>query len=73
MMKQLKLAAIGLAVTLAGFLHSYDSAGAQNKPARLFEIVGMNLPFEQRIGVDDGAAFVVHFTGDTHGSLDVCG
>jgi hypothetical protein len=30
-------------------------------------------PFEQRIGVDDGAALVVHFAGDTRGSLDTCG
>ncbi|HSE35765.1 MAG TPA: hypothetical protein VLG74_00595 [Blastocatellia bacterium] len=73
MMKQLKLVAIGLVAALAGFLDLYATAGAQNKPARLFEIVGMNMPFEQRIGVDDGSAFVVHFAGDTRGSLDVCG
>jgi hypothetical protein len=72
MMKQLKLAAIGLVAALAGFLHLY-AAAAQNKSARLFEIAGMNLPFEQRVGVDDGLAFVVHFAGDTRGSLDVCG
>jgi hypothetical protein len=44
--------------------------GAQE---RLFEIVGMSVPLEQRVGVDDGAAFVVHFAGDTRGTLDVCG
>lgn len=72
MIKQLKLVAIGLVAALVGFLHLV-AADAQNKPARLFEIAGMNLPFEQRVGVDDGSAFVVHFAGDTHGSLDTCG
>ena len=72
-MKQLKLTAIVSVAALAVFLHLYASAGAQNQPARLFEIAGMNMPFEQRVGVDDGAAFVVHFAGDTRGSLDVCG
>jgi hypothetical protein len=72
MIKQLKLAAIGSVAALAGFLQLY-AAGAQNKPGRLFEIAGMNMPLEQRVGVDDGAAFVVHFAGDTRGSLDVCG
>jgi hypothetical protein len=73
MIKQLKLTVIVSVVALAVFLHLYAIAGAQNQPARLFEIAGMNVPFEQRVGVDDGADFVVHFVGDTHGSLDVCG
>jgi hypothetical protein len=73
MIKPLKLIAIVSVVALAIFLHLYTIAGAQNQPSRLFEIAGMNLPFEQRVGVDDGAAFVVHFAGDTRGSLDVCG
>jgi hypothetical protein len=73
MMKQLKLAAIGLVAAFAGFLHLHTLAGAQSPPARLFEIIGMNVPFEQRVGVDDEAQFVVHFAGDTHGLLDVCG
>ena len=73
MMKQLKLIVIVSVAAVAVFLHMYAIAGAQNQPARLFEIAGMNVPFEQRVGVDDGAAFVVHFAGDTRGSLDVCG
>ena len=72
-MKQLKLASICLVAALTGFLHIDRTVGAQNQPARLFEIVGMHVPFEQRVGVDDGTAFVVHFAGDTKGSLDVCG
>ena len=73
MIRQLKLTAIVSVVALAGFLHLYSAARAQNQPARLFEIAGMNVPFEQRVGVDDGAAFVVHFAGDSRGSLDACG
>ena len=46
---------------------------AQEQSGRMFEMVGMSVPFEQRTGVDDGALFAVHFTGDTHGSLDPCG
>jgi hypothetical protein len=72
-MTQLKLTAITLITVLAAFLQLYRSVGAQSSPVRLFEIAGMNMPLEQRIGVDDGAVFVVHFAGDTHGSLDVCG
>lgn len=58
-------------VLSAGF---QKSAGAgQGQPARSFELIGMEVPLEKRVGVDDGAAFVVHFGGDTHGNLDTCG
>lgn len=73
MIKLLKLTAIVSMAALAGFLHLHVVAGAQNQPGRLFEIIGMNVPFEQRVGVDDGAAIVVHFSGDYRGSLDTCG
>jgi len=70
----LKLSVTASASLLA-FLLSFNrgSTAGQEQPGRLFEMVGMNVPFEQRIGADDGAMFVVHFTGDTHGSLDPCG
>ncbi|MEK6321566.1 MAG: hypothetical protein AABN33_07780 [Acidobacteriota bacterium] len=72
--KVLKLVAILLVAGLAVFAHSQRSDGAtQGQTARLFEIAGMEMPLEKRVGVDDGAAFVVHFVGDTRGSLDVCG
>ena len=67
----LKLVAI-LFVAGVGFV-AQMTAGAQDQPKRLFEIAGMSVPLEQRVGVDDGAAFVVHFAGDTRGTLDVCG
>lgn len=73
MIKQLKLTAIVLVAALPALFHVYAIAGAQSQPARLFEIAGMNMPLEERVGTDDGAAFVVHFAGDTRGSLDVCG
>lgn len=73
MMKQLKLTAIVSVAALAVFVHLYAVAGAQDQPARLFEIAGMSVPLEQRVGVDDGAAFVVHFAGDTRGTLEACG
>jgi len=69
----LKLFAILLATGIPFLAPTKTTAGAQDRPARLFEIAGMNMPLEERIGIDDGAAFVVHFAGDTRGSLDVCG
>lgn len=72
--RTLKLAAILLVAGLAMFAHSRRSDGAtQDQNVRLFEIAGMDAPLDKRIGVDDGAAFVVHFAGDTRGSLDTCG
>lgn len=69
--KKLKLAVILLTLGLA--LYEQTSATAtQERAARLFEIVGMETPLDQRF-VDDGAAFVIHFAGDTHGNLDTCG
>jgi hypothetical protein len=74
MIKGLKLVAILLVAGLAVFAHSQRSDGAsQEQGARLFEFAGMDMPLEKRVGVDDGAAFVVHFGGDTRGSLDSCG
>ena len=73
MIKGVKLIAILLVAAVALLAHMQTIVGAQEQPARLFEIVGMSVPLEQRVGVDDGAAFVVHFAGDTRGTLDVCG
>lgn len=72
--KRLKLVAILLVAGPAVFAHSQRSDGAtQDQAVRLFEIAGMDMPLDKRVGVDDGAAFVVHFAGDTRGSLDTCG
>jgi hypothetical protein len=73
MIKGVKLVAILLVAGVWVLAHMHTTVGAQEQPARLFEIVGMSVPLEQRVGVDDGAAFVVHFAGDTRGTLDACG
>lgn len=73
MIKRLKLVAILLVAVLAFLAQMPTVVGAQDQSARLFEITGMDVPLEKRVGVDDGAAFVVHFSGDTRGSLDTCG
>ena len=49
------------------------AAATQAQSKRLFEIIGMDVPFDQRVGVDDGVLFAIHFGGDTHGNLDTCG
>ena len=46
---------------------------SQEQPQNRIEVVGVSMPFADRMGVDDGAAFVVHFMGGTHGSLEPCG
>lgn len=69
----LKLAAILSVAALAVFAQFQKAVAAQDPSGRLFELVGMTVPLEQRVGIDDGAAFVVHFSGDTHGNLDTCG
>ena len=72
--KNIKLVAVLLMIGVAVAGHTQGSQGAtQEQSARLFEFAGMSMPFEKRIGVDDGAAFVVHFSGDSRGSLDTCG
>ena len=71
--KGLKLVAILLVTGVVFLSHLQTIAGAQDQPPRMFEIAGMSVPLEQRIGVDDGAAFVVHFGGDTRGTLEACG
>ena len=68
----LKVVTISLAA-LAFLINLRGAASSQEQTGRLFEIVGMSVPLEQRVGVDDGAAFVVHFSGDTRGTLDACG
>lgn len=73
LMRRLKLTAILLLAGVSCLTHTQMTVGAQDQPARLFEIAGMTMPFEQRVGVDDSAEFVVHFGGDTRGTLDACG
>ena len=74
--KNLNLVAILIMAVLVSFSalrSAVTSTATQDRATRLFEIVGMDVPLEKRFGSDDGAAFVVHFAGDTRGSLDTCG
>ncbi len=66
--KSIKLAAM-LAVVSACLLALVTRA--QERPK--VEIIGFSTPLSERLGADDGAALVVHFSGDTHGSLEPCG
>jgi hypothetical protein len=69
-----KLVAILLFTGLTFFLQVQKPAAAtQAQSKRLFEIIGMDVPFDQRVGTDDGVVFAIHFGGDTHGNLDTCG
>ncbi|MFY9556031.1 MAG: hypothetical protein WAV20_08060 [Blastocatellia bacterium] len=74
MIKKVKLfAALSIVVICVALQFQTAARGEQDQSARLFEIAGMNVTLEERIGVDDGAAFAVHFVGDTRGNLDTCG
>jgi len=69
----LKVATICLIAALPSLVNSRRAVSAQDQSGRLFELAGMTMPLEQRVGVDDGAVFAVHFSGDTRGALDACG
>ena len=64
---------ITISIAALAVLFNLRSAASSQDQGRLFEMAGMTLPLEQRVGVDDGAVFAVHFSGDTRGTLDACG
>lgn len=69
-----KVIAILVFAALGFFLQVQKPAAAtQAQSKRLFEIIGMDVPFDQRVGINDGVLFAIHFGGDTHGNLDTCG
>ena len=73
--KRVKLIVIFIAALVCASLPwqpSRASAG-QDQPRKQLEFVSINAPFETRAGVDDGAAFAIHFMGSTHGILEPCG
>ena len=71
--KLLKIAAI-VVVTVAIYFPWRASANQDSgqAPQRL-QVAGYGASMDERLGKDDGAAFVIHFMGDTHGSLETCG
>ena len=75
-MKPIKLLAVGLTVGLLFLGSHWKTAGAgqlQEQPPGRLEIVGVGVPMSERVGKDDGAVLIVHFSGEIHGGLEPCG
>ena len=75
-LKQIKLVLIALVASVTGWClpsQTISSNTSQQEDRSRFEIVGQDTPTDARFGTDDGVAFVLHFTGDIHGSLEPCG
>ena len=75
-LKQIKLVLIALVASVTGWClpwQTISSNTSQQEDRSRFEIVGQDTPTDARFGADDGVAFVLHFTGDIHGSLEPCG
>lgn len=71
--KRLKLFVVLLIAGTTFWAHFQTKASPQEQSTRLFEIAGVTMPFEQRVAATDRPSFVVHFEGDTHGTLEPCG
>jgi hypothetical protein len=73
MLKQIKYTVLVLAISLFGFsfLSQRTTVNAAQQTPR--EIVGVGASMNDRLGADDKPAFVIHFTGELHGSLETCG
>ncbi|MEW6212749.1 MAG: hypothetical protein AB1631_30770 [Acidobacteriota bacterium] len=69
--KRAKLAAAILALSAFCFTSWRGSAQETEHPRP--EIIGIGAGMNERIGADDGAALVIHFSGDIHGGLEPCG
>jgi hypothetical protein len=48
-------------------------ASEQDAARKRVEVVPQGTPLAERFGPDDGMSFAIHFSGDTHGSLEPCG
>jgi hypothetical protein len=75
-LKRIKLVLVSLVAGMTGWsLPSQGSSSnvSQQEDRSRFEIVGQDTPTDDRFGADDGSAFILHFTGDIHGSLEPCG
>ena len=78
--KSIKLIKLTFLALAAAFLYSdlpsqetAANSAPQQQARRRVEIIGSQVPFNQRIGEEDGALFAIHFTGDTRGRLGPCG
>lgn len=61
----LSLSHLGTAVVT----RAADQAQEQSQ----IDVLGRGTTMAERVGTDDGATFVIHFSGDMHGNLDSCG
>ncbi len=74
MTKRIKL--IAIVMLLSTYLWPSDDTGAgvaQQREYRRPDIVGDQVPYDERFAPDDGAVFAIHFSGDIHGNLEPCG
>jgi hypothetical protein len=73
--KRIKLIVIFIAALVCSSMpwQQGRASTGQDQPRKQLEFVSINAPFETRAGVDDGAAFAIHFMGSTHGILEPCG
>jgi hypothetical protein len=73
-----KLSAIAFSVAFVLSLSHLGTPGVtraadQAQEQSQIDVLGRGSTMAERIGTDDGAAFVIHFSGDRHGNLDSCG
>jgi 2',3'-cyclic-nucleotide 2'-phosphodiesterase (5'-nucleotidase family) len=73
LLNAIKLAAVAIVVATVYFPWKTDASQVITPGTARTEIAGFGSSMEQRLGQDDGAAFVIHFMGDAHGSLETCG
>jgi hypothetical protein len=74
--KTTKLVAICLTLAFIGWQIAGENASARHAAQTTTdrpEIIGIGASMPERLGSDDGASLVVHFSGDIHGSLEPCG
>jgi hypothetical protein len=69
----IKIAAI-LLFAVPFFPWSKASAQQNQGPQQdALDVLGYQSTLQEKLGRDDGASFIIHFGGDTHGNLDACG
>lgn len=71
--KRIKLAAAIIVVSAFCFTFWRRAEAAQEIQYPRPEIIGIGVPMIDRLGTDDQAALVIHFSGDIHGGLEPCG
>jgi hypothetical protein len=73
MTNTVKLLAMALMIGALYFPWRTKASQAPAQTNGKIDIVGLGSSMDERVGKDDGAAFVIHFAGALHGNLDTCG